>query len=73
MTPIGAPRVPSTVGSSLVTPVARNDAEPDDSSLAARLAIPASLAAATPLHATPAEADQSSCRRKCRLCLAPPR
>ena len=41
MTRIGSPRVPSTVGSSLVTPVARNDAEPDDSALAARLASPA--------------------------------
>ncbi|CAE7620794.1 JNK, partial [Symbiodinium sp. CCMP2592] len=30
-TPIGSPRVPSTVGSSLVTPVARDVVEPDDS------------------------------------------
>ena len=31
-TPIGSPRVPSTVGSSLVTPIARDDVvEPDDS------------------------------------------
>ena len=63
MTPIGSPRVPSTVGSSLVTPVARNDAEPGDSALAARLtspAMPASLAAATPSHGTPAEVDQSA-------------
>ncbi|CAE7612647.1 unnamed protein product [Symbiodinium sp. CCMP2592] len=29
-TPIGSPRVPSTVGSSLVTPVARDAVEPDD-------------------------------------------
>ena len=59
MTPIGSPRVPPTAGSSsLATPVTRNDAGPDDSALAARLASPAmppSHAAATPLHATPAE------------------
>ena len=30
-TPIGSPRVPSTVGSSLVTPVARDVVEPDES------------------------------------------
>ena len=45
MTPIGSPRVPSTVGSSLVTPVAR-DAEPDDSAHAARLPTPAMPASA---------------------------
>ena len=63
MTPIGSPRVPSTVGSLLVTPVARDAAEPDDSAHAARLAtpaMPASFAAATLPHGTPAEVDQSA-------------
>ena len=63
MTQIGSPPVPSTVVSSLETPVARNDAAPDDGAHTARLAspaIPASLAAATPSHATPAEVDQSA-------------
>ena len=59
MTPIGSPRVPSTVGSSLATPVTRNDAGPDDSALAARLASPRLLCLPAmplpPLHATPAE------------------
>ena len=61
--PIGSPRVPSTVGSSLVTPVVRDSAEPDDSTPAARLAtpaMPASFADASPPHATPAEVDQSA-------------
>ncbi|OLP89831.1 Kinesin-like protein KIF2A [Symbiodinium microadriaticum] len=65
MTPIGSPRVPSTVGSSLVMPVARDAAEPDDSAPAARLAtpaVPAGCAAATPPHAMPAEVDQSALR-----------
>ena len=41
---IGSPRVPSTVGSSLVTPVARDAVEPDESAHAARRASHASLA-----------------------------
>ena len=43
-TPIGSPRVPSTVGSSLVTPAARDDVEPDDGAHAPRCASHASLA-----------------------------
>ena len=37
-TPIGSPRVPSAVGSSLVMPVARDAVEPDESAHAARCA-----------------------------------
>ena len=60
--PIGSPRVPSTVGSSLVTPVARDVVEPDDSAHAARCASHASLArsAIATLLASPAEDDQSA-------------
>ena len=62
VTPIGSPRVPSTVGSSLVTPVARDAVEPDDSAHAARCASHASLArsANATLLASPAEDDQSA-------------
>ena len=61
-TPIGSPRVPSTVGSSLVTPVARDAVEPDESAHAARCASHASLArsANATLLASPAEDDQSA-------------
>ena len=61
-TPIGSPRVPSTVGSSLVTPAARDDVEPDESADAARCASHASLArfANASLLASPAEDDQSA-------------
>ena len=61
-TPIGSPRVPSTAGSSLVTPVARDVVEPDDSAHAARCASHASLAcsANASLLAPPAEDNQSA-------------
>ena len=61
-TPIGSPRVPSTVGSSLVTRAARDDVEPDDSAHAAPCASHASLArsANASLLASPAEDDQSA-------------
>ena len=61
-TPIGSPRVPSTVSSSLVMPAARDDVEPDDSAHAARCASHASLArsANASLLASPAEDDQSA-------------
>ena len=61
-TPIGSPRVPSTVASSRVTPVARDVVEPDDSAHAARCASHASLArsANATLLASPAEDDQSA-------------
>ncbi|CAE7197880.1 GABBR2 [Symbiodinium sp. CCMP2592] len=61
-TPIGSPRVPSTVGSSLVTPVARDVVEPDDSAHASRCTAPASHASlarsASLLASLPAEDDQ---------------
>ncbi|CAE7242242.1 JNK [Symbiodinium sp. CCMP2592] len=61
-TPIGSPRVPSTVGSSLVTPVARDVVEPDDSAHASRCTAPASHASlarsASLLASPPAEDDQ---------------
>ena len=61
-TPIGSPRVPSTVGSALVTPVAQDAVEPDDSAHAARCASHASLgrSANATLLASPAEDDQSA-------------
>ena len=61
-TPIGSPRVPSTVGSSLVTPVARDAVEPHESAHAARCASHASLArfANASLLASPAEDDESA-------------
>ena len=61
-TPIGSPRVPSTVGSSLVTPVARDAVEPDESAHAARCASHASLARSpdASLLASPAEDNQSA-------------
>ena len=63
MFPISSPRVPSTCGSSLVTPVARTE-ELDAGASAACHASPATPAchvAAAPPHATPAaEVDQSA-------------
>ena len=61
-TPIGSPRVPSTVGSSLMTPVERDAVEPDESAHAARCASHASLArsADATLLVSPVEDDQSA-------------
>ena len=72
MIPIGSPRVPSTCGSSLVTPVARND-DSDAGAHAACLASPATPAchaAAAPPHAKPCCRGRSECQRfpMCRLC-----